>query len=563
MTEIRAERKSVLDYLSKNRFLIPMYQRPYVWDIEKCEELWNDIVDFFSEEKNIKDKEEYFLGSAVMYEDNGKQNIIDGQQRTTSLSLLIKALYNKASRDKSEDTQKLVSSLESCLWEIDDISGKANQKELHLKSEVATENDNEKLEQILNNTYELPDDFDLDKAIKRVKTNYEKNYLFFIQKSDEFAKNNPTQWEKLCVFILKSCILLPIECEGKNETIRQENALRIFNTLNNRGEPLGDTDIFKGIIFTSKKSAGERKDFAERWKELENETDINFIFRNYKHIIRARNKIKSGETGLRPFFTKEYKEVLEDKNLMEELENLTHFWESDKNWTLKFLQFDEILDLLPNEYWKYLLSTYYMYCKDKNKNFFEEKSLENFFRKTITHFLVKLINKPTIAEIKPLVFNAYVSLYEKDELDFQTNTKEILAKESLFKEQFFNAKSITSSLLSLYMYIKYPEQEIIYGEIEHIFPQTTKWRKTYTGWDKEEAKPFIDSIGNKIWLEKKLNIKASNGYFDEKKEKYKESRFLEVKALSEYPKNDWLKEDIIQRGNEIYETLRKFFEENL
>ena len=563
MTELKAERKSVLDYLSKNRFLIPMYQRPYVWDIEKCEELWNDIVEFFSEEKNTKENEEYFLGSAVMYEDNGKQNIIDGQQRTTSLSLLVKALYDKASRDKSEDTQKLVSSLESCLWEIDDISGKANQKELHLKSEVATESDNEKLEQILNNTYELPNDSDLDIAMKNAETNYEKNYLFFIQKSNEFAKDNPTKWEKLCVFILKSCILLPIECEGKNETIRQENALRIFNTLNNRGEPLGDTDIFKGIIFTSKKSADERKDFAERWKELENETDINFIFRNYKHIVRARKGIKSSETGLRPFFTKEYKEVLEDKNLMEELENLTHFWKSDEGWNLRTLQYFDVLDLLPNEYWRYLLSAYYMYCKDKNKDFFEAKSLENFLKKTITHFLVKLINKPTIAEIKPLVFNAYVSLYEKGKLDFQANTKEILAKEPLFKEQFLNAKRISSSLLTLYTYIKYPKQEAIEGEIEHIFPQTTKWRKSYTGWDKEEAKPFIDSIGNKIWLEKKLNIWASNKYFDDKKEEYKKSKFLEAQDLSKYPQNDWLKDDILKRENEIYQTLKEFFEKNL
>lgn len=562
MTEIKAERKSVLDYLSKNRFLIPMYQRPYVWDKEKCEELWNDIVEFFLEQnEKQEDKEEYFLGSAVMYEDEGKQNIIDGQQRTTSLSLLVKALYNKASRDKSEDTQKLVSSLESCLWEIDDISGKANQKELHLKSEVATENDNEKLEQILNNTYELPND--LEQAIKKAKSNYEKNYLSFIQKSDEFAKNNPTQWEKLCVFILKSCILLPIECEGKNDIIRQDNALRIFNTLNNRGVPLNDSDIFKGIIFKNKKSGEERKSFANEWKELESENkgNVDSIFRNYMHIIRARNNTKTSEIGLRQFFTKEHKKDLQ--NSMEEIVELSKFWcgEYDEKYSKKSLQFHNVLYYFPNEYWRYLVSAYYMYHKDK-EDYFEFSTHEKFLSRLITHCVVKFIDKPTISETKPIIFNAYTSLYQKGNIDFQTTTQQILENEQHFKEQFFKA-NIIPSLLALYMYIKYPEQEVINGEIEHIFPQTTKWRPSYTGWNKEEAKPFIDSIGNKIWLEKKLNIKASNGYFDEKKEKYKESRFLEVKALSEYPKNDWLKEDIIQRGNEIYETLRKFFEENL
>ncbi|EOH0333660.1 DUF262 domain-containing protein [Campylobacter jejuni] len=50
MAEMKTERKSVLDYLSKNKFLIPMYQRPYAWTLEECEQLWNDIVTFFNDE---------------------------------------------------------------------------------------------------------------------------------------------------------------------------------------------------------------------------------------------------------------------------------------------------------------------------------------------------------------------------------------------------------------------------------------------------------------------------------------------------------------------------------
>ena len=75
--------------------------------------------------------------------------------------------------------------------------------------------------------------------------------------------------------------------------------------------------------------------------------------------------------------------------------------------------------------------------------------------------------------------------------------------------------------------------------------------------------PYIESIGNKMWLEKRLNIKASNNYFDDKKEKYKKSKFLEAQELSQYAKNDWLKQDIELRNEEIYKRLRKFFEENV
>lgn len=564
-TEMNTESKSVLKYLSENKFLIPMYQRPYTWEEEQCGQLWNDIVGFFDNEERQQD-DEYFLGSVVMYKQDGKQNIIDGQQRTTTLSLLLKALYDKASKDKSEEIKQLITNLESCLWDTDDISGKVDYSNPHLQSDVAGDEDKAMLESILCNTYEIPDsENDIKNKIKKSKSNYEKNYLYFICQSNNYAQEAPMKWRKLCVTLLKSCILLPIECKGDNEDKRMENALRIFNTLNNRGIPLSDSDIFKGIIFKNKKTQEERKSFAEEWKELENDNkgNMDFIFRNYMHIIRARNNTKTSEIGLRPFFTKEYKECLQ--NSMGEITELSKFWngEYDKNYSLKSLQFYKVLHCLPNEYWKYLDSAYYMYFKDKN-DYFESHTHEKFLSRLITHCIVKFIDKPTISVIKPIIFNAYASLYEKGEIDFQTDTQQILENEPHFKEQFFKAYKLIPSLLMLNSYLKYPEQETdISGEIEHIFPKTTNWRKNYTGWDKEEAKPFIESIGNKMWLEKKLNIKASNGYFDDKKVEYEKSKFLEAQDLAKYPKNDWLKEDIEARNGEIYQRLKAFFEKNL
>ncbi|MFV0946676.1 DUF262 domain-containing protein [Campylobacter jejuni] len=557
MAEMKTERKSVLDYLSKNKFLIPMYQRPYAWTLEECEQLWNDIVTFFNDEDR-KPENEYFLGSIVMYKQNNHQNIIDGQQRTISLSLLLKALYVKAFKDRSEETKNLVAMLESCLWDIDDISGKADYNASHLESDVITKEDEDILKQILTNEYRLENN-DIETKIKKVKSNYEKNYLFFLLKSDEFAKENPTKWEKFCVVLLKSCILLPIECEGYDEDSRLENALRIFNTLNNRGIPLSDSDIFK-----SKKTLEGRKEFANKWKELEDKKDMDFIFRNYMHVIRARNKIKTSEIGLRVFFTKEYKNILQDDNIISEIEQLSKFWNDEFSdlYNNRSYQFYEVLNELPNEYWKYLDSAYYMYCQDQKINYY--KNHENFLAKIIANFLVKLINKPTIAEVKPIVFNAYTSLYSKGELNFQTDSKQILENEILFKEQFFKANKLISALLTLNLYIKYPNQKTdIKAEIEHIFPKTTQWRPSYTGWNKEEAKSYIESIGNKMWLEKRLNIKAGNNYFDEKKEKYKESNFLEAQELSKYTKNDWLKEDIEKRNEEIYNRLVDFFKQNI
>ena len=70
-------------------------------------------------------------------------------------------------------------------------------------------------------------------------------------------------------------------------------------------------------------------------------------------------------------------------------------------------------------------------------------------------------------------------------------------------------------------------------------------------------------IGNKMLIEKKINIEAGNGYFGKKKEKYKDSKFLEAKELASYSKDDWLKEDIEKRNEAIYERLKEFFAKNL
>lgn len=316
--------------------------------------------------------------------------------------LLIKALHIKAFKDKSDKTKNLVAMIESCLWETDDKSGEADYKAIRLQSEVATDDDIEVLNTILQNEYVAPSDLkELEVKIKQTKTAYEKNYLYFLLESSKFAKEYPTQWADLCITLLKSCIVLPIECDS------QDNALRIFNTLNNRGKPLSDADIFKGIIYGSKKDKQSKNDFAKNWKQLEsdNNGDMNFIFRNYMHIVRARENDKTNEIGLREFFANKHKDILtnDSDKVMTEINQLSDFWGGsyDDKISQRSLQLYEVLDYFPNDYWRYLDSAYFMYCNDKKLDYFDKH--DEFLAKVIAHFLVKFINKPSVAEIKPIV----------------------------------------------------------------------------------------------------------------------------------------------------------------
>lgn len=89
------------------------------------------------------------------------------------------------------------------------------------------------------------------------------------------------------------------------------------------------------------------------------------------------------------------------------------------------------------------------------------------------------------------------------------------------------------------------------------------WQDTnYQGWDRKDADSYLEHIGNKMLLEKKLNIECGNGYFGQKKEKYADSSFCEAKSLSKYPKNDWLKVDIEKRDEQVYERLNIFLQSN-
>ena len=98
-----------------------------------------------------------------------------------------------------------------------------------------------------------------DKASISTKQNIEK----CLWKTDEFLSKYPTYFAYLPTRIMNNCILLPIEAES------QDTALRIFSTLNDRGKPLSDADIFKAQFYKHFSKLGKKEEFIAQWKKLE------------------------------------------------------------------------------------------------------------------------------------------------------------------------------------------------------------------------------------------------------------------------------------------------------
>ena len=102
MSKLNIDQKTVKDLFSgkKTNFLIPDYQRPYAWGETECMTLWEDLFLFSFPESDYEefdsDNDEYFLGPIVTFKnEEGKMEIIDGQQRLTTLMLLLRAFYDK------------------------------------------------------------------------------------------------------------------------------------------------------------------------------------------------------------------------------------------------------------------------------------------------------------------------------------------------------------------------------------------------------------------------------------------------------------------------------------
>ncbi len=561
MADLHVSKKTIgklFSEMQNRKFIIPDYQRPYKWNIEKCETLWEDIENFA--QTDAKKGADYFLGTIVSY--NNKQNdleIIDGQQRITSFFLLLRSFYKKleAMPEDDDDVKGLKNQLAPCVWDINPISQKVTDKtKIHIESLVATESDNETFHEILKTGEALFDASD----------NYSRNYLFFKQKCNEYASTNPMQWKELCVTILQNCILLPIECDTP------ETALTIFSTLNDRGMPLSDSDIFKAQIYRSKATKSEREDFTSTWKDLtaiceQGGVSIDDVFRYYTHILRARNNDKTKEIGLRKFYSETNYYRLKKDGFIEEIMELANFWryinkdvEPEYNSYTISIKSRKLIHCLfhyPNDYWKYPLSVFFI--KNKDSQTFS-KDLTLLLRKLLASLVYKFIGAPTVNAIKGDIYQSCITIINNNELSFRINWDE----ETLLSD-FNNHHSsrISRVLLLLDAYLNPNQTELIpyTFDIEHIFPK--KWQNTnYNGWEIEDANKYLDRLGNKVILEKKLNIQAGNGYFGVKKNRYANSKIANVIDLANYPKDDWVKTDIEQREEDFKENITSFFKKH-
>ena len=289
---LNAEQKSIYDIFSgKTHYYIPPYQRPYSWQIQHCRELFEDLKrEFYNEEK-----EGYFLGNIVLAwsaEEKNRFEVIDGQQRLTTLLLLLKVILAFDSEN---------SDIKNAIWLIDNRTKEIIGERLQFSDYVEK-----------GSLYQEVLDLDLSSELCEEdideKNLFMQNICYFYKEIKALSEYEKV--ERFVDFLLYDVSLLPIETGDSTSGKAREKALKIFETINNRGLNLSNADIFKARLYEEAINELEEDKFIDLWNKFErnvNETkySIDDVFYIYMYIIRGQKGIIGRELNIRDFFMEE------------------------------------------------------------------------------------------------------------------------------------------------------------------------------------------------------------------------------------------------------------------
>lgn len=265
-----ARKGNIYEILNGNKqFLIPVYQRFYSWDIEQCKRLWNDIV-----EMQKKCKVGHFVGSIVNIAEQAmptgvqKYMIIDGQQRMTTLTLLLLALRDYAIKNPS-DTTINARRIDNMLLKNEYESGDERYKLL------LTETDRDIL---INLVEEKP-------IAEEVRSRLIENYKFFVDKLSDKEIQPAEVYESIGKLQIVNITL--------DRAV--DDAQAIFESLNSTGKELSESDLIRNYVLMGLEPSEQNYVYEHLWRPMEQlfvyetqGTVMDAFFRHYLTMKLAR-----------------------------------------------------------------------------------------------------------------------------------------------------------------------------------------------------------------------------------------------------------------------------------
>ncbi|MCC4482667.1 DUF262 domain-containing protein [Limosilactobacillus reuteri] len=532
---MKADSIHLFDFLgsSKTIFEIPVFQRNYEWDKDQCEQLFKDLT--VAAQTNT----DHFIGAIVYVTETGNKmshiyRIIDGQQRLTSLILLLKALSDADEQDRDEIEEEYLTNKY-----LDDNN--------HLKLKPV-EHDYEAFDSVMNNMT------DFDKPSKVID-----NYKFFRKLIEDSDIGSDELYEAMNHFNM-----VYIELSGDSN---EENPQVIFESLNSTGVSLSPSDLVRNFLLMKLDSQQQEELYKKYWVKIERmfatPTFAEFI-RHYlvvkTHISVKKNSVYS---SYKDYFVSNQ---LSSNDALADLFKFANYYDQILNHNSNDYEFNRIMEHI-NVMDSKVVYPYLMLLMDLvNSKQIDQKEanelahiLESYlFRIKVCKLATNRLNKVVVGlcDLSKEDGNLKLRLLRLLKSSFPDDRKLL---DSLIEVDLYHQRNHMAKL-SLIILEEHRTRETINfddAQVEHIMPQrlNAEWRLQVANADKVKEQ-YGGILGNLTLT--KYNQEMSNKPYSEKKEFYKDSNVSLTREVAEtYDK--WGKDAIIDRTEKLTRELIKIF----
>ncbi len=575
MQSFNAKEKSVKELLSSNStlFNIPAYQRTYSWDKDEALTLYEDIYKFSLKRKV---NESYYIGNVILQQDLTKSHstknvyqIVDGQQRITTILLILAALRNEVNRriENKIGDERILYSIELDLKRLlyfDD----EGQEALQLK--VYNKDYNDNMVAVIENTInDVVDEEELEKlnVNKKYIDNYNQIHMLGVKRLKD--END----FKSLLNALESVVMVDVTLSPNDD------ALTVFENINSKGHELDAHDLIKNYsyILASKLPVEYRNDFDEQISELF-DTKIKSKIEDKKlstfwrvtssmigRTVQPINKNKEIYNHFKESIRKRVglSAMTDPSDLKEAIEKLIFIINRNFQIYTEITSYEDS-PYLYKERWQRSLASMvtksfdsvapmlfkaYNDYKDNNidENELKElivainkyklrlkltkagiKDLKNMSMKLVEH----MSNPAKKTYLTKKSFLNYISQYDGDKDDkYRKNPDDIVIKKALKENEIYD-NGVALEILIEYE-VEQSKNELSMTDstrkiqVEHIMPQKI-WNKSkseyYKGWEHIDLSEHIDNLNNLGNLTLTFdNPEMGNSEFSTKKKTFKES----------------------------------------
>lgn len=248
MKAIDGKARTISEILKGKRYGIDYYQREYRWQKKQVKELIDDLTDQFLQShrpenarSGVANYGNYFMGSIILSERDGKQFVVDGQQRLTTITLLLLLLYRKQG-DRKDRVH-----LEELIY-----SERFGERAFNLD----VQDRNAIMTSLFNG--EVPDTSDASESVQTIVSRFQDLDELLAEQKDDI---DDATFPYFCDWLTEKVHLIEISAAS------DEDAYIIFETMNDRGLSLTPLDMLKGYLLANITDIGQRNEAARLWRE--------------------------------------------------------------------------------------------------------------------------------------------------------------------------------------------------------------------------------------------------------------------------------------------------------